>query len=169
MSEVDLARLQARVEALEDRLAIYQLMVSHPPAVDGGAIDRWAQAWTPDAEFDRGAPDPEAHSGDYAGTYGLDVILKEMSGSELETARDAGLAHMTTIPYLNVSADTAVATNYTFVLGYENPGFRIRRIVANRWDLERHTGKWKIRKRTLRLLDGSKDARDLLRRGVETA
>jgi hypothetical protein len=163
----DTPTLEDRVRALEDRLAIYQLMMSHPPAVDGGATDVWAQAWTKDAEFDRGPPDPEAHSGNYEGSYGLDVIIKEMSGPEIQAAREAGLAHMTTVPYLIVAGDKATATNYTLVFGYEKQGFRIRRLVANRWNLERRADGWKIRHRALRLLDGNKEARDILRQGVE--
>jgi hypothetical protein len=163
------ATLEERVHALEDRLEIYQLMMSHPPAVDGGATDFWARVWTDNAEFDRGLADPDAHSGNYEGSYGVETIIQEMSGPELQAAREAGLAHMTTVPYLTLNGDKAIATNYTLVFGYEKQGFRIRRLVANRWDLERHAEGWKIKRRALRLLDGNKEARDILRQGVEAS
>jgi len=161
------AALERRVRSLEDRLAIYQLMMSHPPAIDSGARDFWARAWTEDAELDRGVPDPEAHSGNYQGTYGLATILKEMSGPEIQAAREAGLSHLTTVPYLTVIGRTAVATNYTLVFSFDNGSFRIRRVVANRWDLVRDSRRWKIKRRKLRLLDGSPEARDVLREGIE--
>jgi hypothetical protein len=161
------AALEKRVRALEDRLAIYQLMMSHPPAIDSGARDFWARAWTKDGELDRGPPDPEAHSGNYQGTYDLATILKEMSGPEIQAARAAGLSHLTTIPYLTIKGATAVATNYTLVFGFDKSSFRIRRLVANRWDLVRDGGRWKIKRRKLRLLDGSAEARQVLRDGIE--
>jgi hypothetical protein len=42
-------------------------------------------------------------------------------------------------------------------------GFRIHRVGANRWDLVRTDAGWKIKRRTLRSLDGSEPARELLR------
>jgi hypothetical protein len=35
-------------------------------------------------------------------------------------------------------------------------------VVANRWDLVRTPAGWKIKRRTLRLIDGSEPAREIL-------
>jgi hypothetical protein len=93
--------------------------------------------------------------------------MEEVAGPDLQAAREKGLAHMTTVPYVTVNGDEAVAINYTHVLGFENGSFRIRRVVANRWDLRRQKGRWKIKRRTLRLMDGKAEAREILRLGVE--
>lgn len=45
-------------------------------------------------------------------------------------------------------------------------GFRIHRVGANRWELKRTTDGWKVTRRTLRPLDGSEGARELLRQAV---
>jgi hypothetical protein len=41
-------------------------------------------------------------------------------------------------------------------------GFRIHRAGCNRWDLVRTGDGWKVKRRMLRPLDGSDDARELL-------
>ena len=40
------------------------------------------------------------------------------------------------------------------------------RVTATRWDLTRDGTTWKVTRRVNRLLDGSDDARELLREGV---
>jgi hypothetical protein len=47
-----------------------------------------------------------------------------------------------------------------------SPGFRIHRVGANRWELKRTKDGWKVTRRTLRPLDGSDGARELLRKAV---
>jgi len=42
-------------------------------------------------------------------------------------------------------------------------GYHIHRVVTNRWDLARTSSGWKIKRRTLRLVDGSEPSRDILR------
>jgi hypothetical protein len=159
--------LQRRLRAVEDRLEIIQLMMSHPPAIDGRALGYWSAALTDDSTIDRGPPDPEKHSGDYKGEYGKKEIMEEVAGPELQASREKGLAHMTTVPYITIKGNEAVAINYTHVLGFENGSFRIRRVVANRWELRRQAARWKIRRRTMRLMDGKPEAREILRKGVE--
>lgn len=43
---------------------------------------------------------------------------------------------------------------------------RIHRVGANRWELKRTKDGWKVTRRTLRPLDGSEGARELLRQAV---
>lgn len=46
-------------------------------------------------------------------------------------------------------------------------GYHIHRVVTNRWDLVRTSSGWKIKRRTLRLVDGSEPSRDILRGAFE--
>ncbi len=45
-------------------------------------------------------------------------------------------------------------------------GYHIHRVVTNRWDFARTSYGWKIKRRTLRLVDGSEPARDIPARGI---
>jgi hypothetical protein len=161
--------LEQRVQALEDKLAIYQLIMSYPLAVDSASVDFAESVWTRDGVFDRGSGDPEKHSGDFDGAYGIESILKEVGGAALQTAREAGLAHIMTAPQIEIRGDRAAATGYTLMVARDGKEFRVRRPTANRWDLVRDGDGWKIQRRTLRLLDGSPEARALLGRAVKTA
>jgi hypothetical protein len=42
-------------------------------------------------------------------------------------------------------------------------GFRIHRVAANRWELVRTADGWKIKRRTVRTIDGSDEPREILR------
>jgi hypothetical protein len=42
-------------------------------------------------------------------------------------------------------------------------GYHIHRVVTNRWELVRTAAGWKIKRRSLRLVDGSEPAREILR------
>ena len=46
-------------------------------------------------------------------------------------------------------------------------GYRAHRVGANRWELKRTAQGWKIKRRTLRPLDGSEPARELLRTALK--
>jgi SnoaL-like protein len=90
-----------------------------------------------------------------------------------------GLAHFAGLPRVDVHGDTAIATSYLQILTphpsadpVEVPnhgtsrGFRVHRVGVNRWELLRTPDGWKIKRRTLRSLDGSEPARELLRRAL---
>ena len=129
--------LEQRVQALEDRLAIQQLIMSYPIAVDSACVDYAASVWSKDGVFDRGSGDPEKHSGDFEGAYGIDAILKEVGGPALQAAREAGLCHIMTAPQIEIRGDEASATGYTLMIARDGEDFRVRRPTANRWDLVR--------------------------------
>jgi hypothetical protein len=42
-------------------------------------------------------------------------------------------------------------------------GYHIHRVVTSRWDLARTGAGWKVKRRTLRLVDGSEPSREILR------
>ena len=58
--------------------------------------------------------------------------------------------------------DVAVAVNHSRVYIRDGPHWRLERVGANRWELERIDGTWQVIRRTNRLLDGMPEARRLL-------
>ena len=158
------ASLEQRLLAVEDRFAIHQLIMSYPLAVDTRSLDYVGDVWTEDGVFDRGSADPHKHSGDFDGAYGKANILNEVGSPQLQASREAGLAHIMTAPYITIDGDEAAATNYTILVVGKDDDCRVRRPSANRWDLVRIGGTWRIRRRTLRLIDGSDGSRDLFRK-----
>ncbi len=94
--------------------------------------------------------------------------------SSLIAAR-RGSAHFAGLPHIELDGDSAFITSYLQLIhpdagGEErelpnhgvSTGYRIHRVLANRWELVRTPGGWKIKSRKLRPLDGSQPARDIL-------
>ena len=163
----DASTLEQRLRLIEDRLEIYNLIASHPPSADTGAGDYVASVWAEDGVFDRGA--------EFARPAGRAAIAAGSSGPEHHRAIEAGIAHFAGLPYVRVSGDTAVAISYLQILVpdrvgpvFDVPnhgssrGFHVHRVSANRWEFVRTGDGWKIARRTLRPLDGSAPAREIL-------
>jgi hypothetical protein len=164
--------LEARLRAVEDKLDILNLIASHPPSADTGADYYTVQVYTEDGVFDRGA--------NLSGGQGNREVAAIMQTPGHKAAIEGGLAHFAGLPHIVVDGDTAVVTSYLQILTpnvsaepVEVPnhgaskGFRIHRVGANRWELVRTPQGWKIKRRTLRPLDGSEPARELLRGALE--
>jgi len=160
--------LEHRLHAIEDRLEIYNLIAGHPPSADTGAAGYAEAVYSEDGEFDRG---PNLSS-----ATGNKVIGAMLKSPDHQAAIAGGLAHFTGLPHVTVDGDTAVVISYLQILTprktgepIEVPnhgasrGYHIHRVVTNRWDLVRTSSGWKIKRRTLRLVDGSEGSRDLLR------
>jgi hypothetical protein len=160
--------LDQRLRAIEDRLEIYNLIASHPPSADTGA-DSYAEAtYTEDGVFDRGA--------NLAGASGNKALGALLKSEGHQAAIAAGIAHFSGLPYVKLDGDTAFVISYLQILtpkksgeAIEVPnhgasrGYHIHRVVTNRWELVRTAAGWKIRRRTIRLVDGSEPSRELLR------
>ena len=159
--------LEQRIRALEDQFQIYQLIAGYGAAVDSATFEFCEAAWAPDGQFDRGAQDPDAHSGHFEGAYGKDRIMQEVTSPELSALRNKGIAHIMTLPHVTIAGDEAVATCYTELITREDNSYRTRRITANVWDLARGAQGWTIKRRTIRLLDGSEAARHLMRQSIQ--
>jgi hypothetical protein len=154
--------LAKRVQLLEDKLDILQLIMSYPLALDSAAESHCRSAWAETGVFDRGSTDPAEHSGGYQGTYGVETIIEELNGPALQKGRDSGLAHLMTTPHVMIKGDKAVATNYNQLVEHGQDGFHTTRVTANRWELVRQQGRWLIERRILRLLSGTREAQQLL-------
>ena len=171
-SEAATGTLEQRVRAIEDRLAIYNLIASHPPSADTGADYYTRAVYAEDGVFDRGP---------HAGGAGPEAIAAVVKTPAHQAAISGGLAHFAALPYIELDGDRAVVTSYLQILMPDpnglavelsnhgtSKGFRIHRVAANRWELERTDAGWKIRRRTLRPLDGSEPARQILRQALRS-
>jgi hypothetical protein len=155
--EATVRALEQRVGELEDRLAIYQLLFTYGPAADSGSAEAAANIFTADGVYD---------VGDIARMTGHAELQKMYEGPGHQSIIKQGASHLTASPYVTINGDTAVATCYSFVFAHDAGGYKVWRVSSNRWELVRKEDGWRVARRTNRLLDGSEEARELLRRGV---
>jgi hypothetical protein len=164
----DNGTIEQRLLEVEDRLAIYNLLASHPLSADTGEPDFINSIYDEDVVFDRGDAIP--------GAQGRDAMVSLVQSDAHHTAISGGLAHFGNLPLVELHGDTATATSYIALItpdgrGEEqelanhgsSTGFRIHRIVANRWALTKEDGRWMIASRTALPMDGSGPALALLR------
>ena len=79
-----------------------------------------------------------------------------------------GMGHIGTLPYVVIDGDRAVATAHAMVVLKAEEGFRVARLSAARYELERNAdGEWRIALRSLHLLDGNTTAPAMLGRLTE--
>ena len=164
--------IETRLRAIEDRLEIYNLIASHPPSADTGADHFTRAAYTADGVIDLGGG---------KGAQGNEAVAALVKTPGHQAAIAGGLAHFCGLPRIEIDGDTATVMSYLQILTphpsaelHEVPnhgvsrGFRIHRVGANRWDLVRTPAGWKIKRRTLRPLDGSEPAREVLRHALRS-
>src|SRR6516165_10408420 len=164
--------IENRLRAIEDRLEIYNLIASHPPSADTGADYYTRVVYVEEGELDLGRGEP------VTGNESIAAITKT---APHQAAIAGGLAHFAGLPKIEIEGDSATVISYLQILTphptaapHEVPnhgvstGFRIHRVAANRWELERTADGWKIRRRTVRTLDGTEPARDILRTALHS-
>src|SRR5665213_640498 len=162
--------LEGRVRAVEDTLAIFHLIASHPPAADTGGDSYYRGAFMTDGVIDLGGGKAKSGNEEIAG------VVKT---PEHQAAIAGGLCHFAGLPRVQLNGDTAVAISYLQVLtpnreakpvalsGHGlSSGYRIHRLGANRWDLQRTADGWKVTRRAYRMLDGTDDAPEMLRQAI---
>jgi hypothetical protein len=166
--------LEKRIRAIEDRLEIYNLIAAHPPSADTGASGYAEAVYTEDGVFDRGP--------DLSGAVGNKAIAASLQSAGHQAAIAGGIAHFTGLPHVTINGDSAIVVSYLQILTPKKSGepvevpnhgasrgYHIHRVVANRWDLVRMPSGWKIKRRTLRLVDGSEPSREILRGALPAA
>jgi len=159
--------LEERIRAIEDRLEIYNLIAGHPPSADTGAAAYTEAVFTEDGVFDRGA--------NLSGAVGNKAIAAIVTTPAHQAAIAGGIAHFAGLPYIALEGDEAMVISYLQILtpnkageAIEVPnhgasrGYHIHRVVTNRWELVRTAAGWKIKRRTIRLVDGSEPSREIL-------
>lgn len=160
--------LEERIRTIEDRLEINNLLASHPLSADTGDRSIIESIYTEDVVFDRGANLP--------GARGKDDMAAFVQSDAHRAAIAGGLAHIGTPPYVKVDGDTAVAISYIAITTPDHQGelrelanhgtstgFRIHRILANRWLLQRTEHGWAIAARKVVPMDGQNQAVELIR------
>ena len=163
--------LESRLRDVEDRLEIYNLIASHPPGADTGGSEHVAACWVEDGVFDRGAG--------LSSPQGRAALAAQVRSPGHQAAITGGLAHFTGLPYVEIDGDSATVISYLQILVPQrqgdpvevpnhgtSKGFRVHRMGANKWELVRTPDGWKFKSRTLRMLDGSQEARDILRHAL---
>lgn len=146
--------LAARVRELEDREAIRNVIAAYGPAVDRGDSAGAARLFTDDGAYDVGG------YGVHKGREAIEALF------EAETHQGLimnGAAHFLSPMRIDLNGDVATATGYSAVFTWADGAFKAHRIAANRWDMERVGGAWRVKLRVNRLLDGAEEARALLK------
>ena len=173
MPERTESALEARLRTIEDVLQIYNLIASHPPSADTGADFYTRAIYLEDGAIDLGGG---------KAANGNEAIAAISRTAEHQAAIAGGLAHFAGLPHVTIDGDDAVVVSYLQILtphptaepvavpGHgTSRGYRVHRVGANRWELKRTAQGWRIKRRTLRPLDGSDDARQLLRTALKAS
>lgn len=161
-----LARLEGRLQLLEDEREITQLIARYGPLVDAGEGEEVAALWTEQGEYDVDAIHLRGH----------DELVAMVGSRAHQGLIHAGCAHFLGPAAVSVTGDEAIAVCYSLLVvsaptdgstdGPSDGGFVVRRSTAHHWELTRTSTGWRTNLRTSRLLDGGEDARVLLARGA---
>jgi ketosteroid isomerase-like protein len=157
VSDDRLDRLEARVLALEDELAIIRLVASYGPLVDAGEADAVAGLWAEDGTYD-------VEGWNMAGRAEIRAMVESDGHQGLI---DGGCSHFLGPAHVTVRGDEAVAVCESVLVRHRDGAFSVRRAGANHFALRRGVDGWRITDRKTRALDGSAEARDLLAKGAK--
>lgn len=149
-----LEALSARIAALEDRLAIVDLMTSYGPAIDAGDAAAVTRVWTEDGVYDVDTGILRGHA----------EIAAMVVGARHQGYVQGGCAHILEPGRVVVDGDTAVAIGKSMLVTADAEGdaFTVLRATANRWEMVRTADGWRCARRVGRVLDGRPEARALL-------
>ena len=162
--------IEERLQAIEDRLEILNLIAAHPPGADSAAHDFAASFWLADGTVEMAGQ-----------AKGYESMIGVLNTPAFAEAQRQGICHFTGLPHIAIEGDRALATSYLQILA-ANPegkpfelsahgtskGFRVLRLSANRWELERTAEGWRIKSRTMRSMDNP-GSRELLKKTTAAA
>lgn len=153
-----IAQLEARVQSLEDHLAITNLLMAYGPLVDSGSSLEAARLWV-----EGGGYAYSGRLGEEGGRVqvpeGFIAVLEDEWHQELI---HAGSTHLTATPLITLGGDEAEAVGYSFVARREEDRWLLIRAAVNRWVLRRTVNGWRILERVNCLVDGSSASRELM-------
>ncbi len=154
-----MATTEERLQRLEDQIEIYQVLSAYGYAADSCSNEVLYDIYAPDGVY------AVKDLADFVGKKGMDDLMALKPHLELI---GGGAAHMSTLPYVKIEGDRAVATCHFMVPKHVEGGYVISRLSASRAELERKPGGgWHITRRTHEQLNGSETARALLGRARE--
>jgi hypothetical protein len=151
-----LARLEQRLQRIEDERAIERLLASYGPLVDAGEADSAAALWAADGSYD-----VEGWS-----MHSRDDVADMVRSDAHQRLIGRGSAHFLGPAVVTVDGDEAVAVCELALLLHRDGRFLVERAGANYFRLRRIDGRWQIVARTTRSLDGNTEARQLLSDGI---
>jgi hypothetical protein len=151
----ELEALTARLQRVEDELAIRQVILSYGPAADAGLTERAGALWADDGEYDW---DPSRRA-----LEGPDAVARMLQSEAHQSLIANGVAHFAGPPLIDVDGDAATALSYSFVFRRDpgEPRAYVWRLGAARWEFTRVDGRWRIHRRTHRQLDDTGAGREL--------
>ncbi|MES3663493.1 nuclear transport factor 2 family protein [Mycobacterium intracellulare] len=156
---IDADELLTRLCRLEDERDIARLIASYGPAVDAGDADAAARLWATDGGYD--VEGWQMHS--------RADVRDMVSSASHQKLVGGGCCHFVGPAVVTVAGDSAVAVSESLVLVRDGESYRVWRCTANHFELRRIENRWRITKRTSRVLDGNPGARALLTAGLAGA
>lgn len=147
-----IARLESRLLAAEDQLAIGRLLAGYGPALDRGDADAASSLWTDDGEYDVEGWHMRSR----------DDVRAMVASPQQAALIEGGCTHLLGPARIDVDGDRAVAVCASMLVVNRDGRFVVARSGANRFELARTDAGWRIVRRTVRLLDGSPEAVALL-------
>lgn len=151
--------LEERLRAVEDHIAISQLVSAYGYGIDGRNKAVLGRIYAEDGVY---AVDD---TGRFEGRATIQSIADMPAHINLV---ETGCAHVSTSPHIVIDGDGAVATCHTMVVRHGDDGFFIWRLSASRIACARKPeGGWEIVLRQNYLLDGNPAAPALLARVME--
>ena len=138
--------VKQRLQALEDQLAIYQVVCGYGYAVDGLNYEAVERLYAENGIY--AVADRES----FRGAAAVAGITKIRGHRDLVAG---GCAHVSTLPYVVINGDRATATCHTLLVRSAGDGFHVARLSASRLELSRKPdGGWQIDHRQNHLLQG---------------
>lgn len=156
MTDDRLARLEHRLQALEDEREITTLLSTYGPLADSGRAEEVAAIWETDGVYDN----------DEISMSGHDQLAAMIGSRGHRRWIEGGCCHFNGHPAVTLHGDTAVAVNHSLMVVHQGGQFVVRRATANHWQLHRGPDGWRVTVRTGRLLDGRPQAPALLAAGA---
>lgn len=159
-TEERLSALEARIQHLEDIIAIQRLVAQYGPSVDSNSIAMAGQIWNPDGVYTVHPGSDGPDSSDVLD--GRDQVEGMLHGPFHQALVAGGCAHVMSAPLITIDGDKAIAICYLTLVNRGPDGFLIARQSANRWELERGAEGWKIKHRATSMQDGRTSTVDML-------
>ena len=151
--------VEDRLRAVEDKLAIQQLVCGYSYAMDGCNAEAVGSLYAEDGVY------AVADMAPFEGRERIEAITRDTGHRGLVAG---GVAHVSTLPYVVINGDRGVATCHTMVIRNGEQGFHVWRLSASRLQVSRKPdGGWQIDHRQNYLLDGNKAGPALLARLME--
>jgi SnoaL-like protein len=158
--EERLAAVETRLRAAEDQLEIMRLINSYGPLADSCESQAAAELWTEDGVYDVGGSHIST-SHRNIGHANIRAIYDSQAQRDLIRI---GSSHFTGPLTITLHGDTAEAVAYSFVVKKDGAGWIFWRSAINHWELVRTPDGWRIKIRTNRVVDGSDESHNVMRR-----